>query len=54
MWRIKYYDYMGLVDVSFRINDEKMAKEYAKKHSKELAKVLGHKVTYKISKDKEG
>lgn len=53
MWRIKYYDFLGLVDVSFDINDKGMAKEYAEKHSKELAKELGHKVTYKISKDKE-
>ena len=44
---------MGLVDISFRINDMERAKEYAEKQSKELAKVLGHKVTYKISKDDE-
>lgn len=53
MWRIKYYDNIGLVDVSFGINDKEKAKEYAEKHSKELAKVLRHGVTYKISKDKE-
>ena len=53
MWRIKYYDNMGLVDISFRIYNEEGAKEYAEKRSKELAKVLGHKVTYKISKDDE-
>lgn len=53
MWRIEYYDFLGLVDVSFGINDEEIAKEHAEKHSKELAKEFGHTVTYKISKDNE-
>ena len=50
MWRIKYYDYMGLVDISFDIETKREAEEYAKLHSKILSSELKREVTYKISK----
>ncbi len=50
MYRVLYFDYMGLFDVSFGFNSQHEARKYAQKHSVELQQEIGRKVRFSIKK----
>lgn len=51
-YRVLYFDYMGLFDVSFGFSSQHEARKYAQKRSVEMQQELGRKVRFQIKQDK--